>query len=103
MEAVLQLFAPTERDKTKNVLDEQVLARNQAYYREVHVYELKAKIFYGSYFLMFVREAAGKAMPKVRIYPIIQIAGHFYMTNDLQDDPVFQYLAMKYAQSLNTP
>lgn len=101
-EEVLELWHPAERDDLRElVTNPEIFEKNRRFYRGVADSALVAKVLYGSYSLFFVQHVGADFEDFIKVYPIVESRGEYYLTNALQADPVFQYFATAYAETLD--
>lgn len=97
---VLELWNPPERDEVRSMVsDPEMFAANRRFYRGIEDSALVAKILYGPYILFYVQHV-GAFDDFIKEYPVLQTDTGYYLTNALQDDPIFQYFSTAYVERL---
>ncbi len=100
-EDVLTLWQPEEREEVAQmVLDPQIFEANRSLFVDMTDSAFVAKLRYGAYTLFFIQHDSRGVGSRINAYPVKEIDGAFYVTNELQADPVFQYFTTAYIKTL---
>jgi hypothetical protein len=99
---VLELWLPEDRPGVQKLFaDPEIFEQNQSFYRRLADSALVARVLYGpSYLLLFVQHTGSGFEDFVKVYPLVEDGGRYYLTNRLQADPVFVYFSTAYKDSL---
>lgn len=99
---VLELWLPEDRPGVQKLFtDPEIFEQNQSFYRRLADSALVARVLYGpSYVLLFVQHTGSGFEDFVKVYPLVEDGGRYYLTNRLQADPVFVYFSTAYKDSL---
>lgn len=100
-EDLLSLWQPSERSGIASMVSDNALfSKNQAVYKQIKETEFLTRMRYGQY-VVFLVQHSGPAVAKfVKTYVIKEVAGKYFLTNDLKDDLAVQFLVRGYGQGL---
>lgn len=98
---ILNLFMPEERENMKTlILDPNLFSGNQAFYKKIKYSAFMSKIYYGSYIIFSIQHTGDVIGNLINTYPIKKVDNGYYLSNTLQNDPVYLYILTKYNKSL---
>jgi hypothetical protein len=99
--AILDLWTPADRlDVQRSIEDVRQLQASQAYFRQIRSSKVKAIVLYGSHELIAVEHVGGLTGRVIKIYPVVNEQQHYFLTNGLADDPIFQYFVARLSEDL---
>lgn len=101
LDEIAALWNPKERQALRSLAsDPRLLDANRKFYSTISKSYLKAKIHYGTYVILVIKHLDTVSGVVWKDYPIKKIGSEYFLTNELQEDPVFQYLTTKYIRKL---
>lgn len=91
LDDVLGFWHPDHRQATRMRLEGR-FEGNQRIHKSAVQTGLHTKLFYGPYRLLAVRHDFEDGSDLVSVYPVIEVEGAYYLTDDLAEDGLFQLI-----------
>jgi hypothetical protein len=100
-EDLLALWNPEERPAVfAELSDEQAFAMNRSFYRSLEQAGILAELHYGTFTIFVVVHAGATIEEHIQLYPVLRSAEGYFLSNQLQEDPVLQFVFLVYEDRL---
>jgi len=87
---VLNTWNPDERSKMSSYVNNAVMfSKSQNWYKAVKYSAFLAKMIYGEFTVFAVQHSMQSGSNIILLYPIKNVSGSYYLTNQLSEDPIF--------------